>query len=90
MTPNARFNEFITDITPSATTNSRSISAHTSIRESLESDLQYKSNLIRTFLGGPYKRKAAIRPATIGGSTEHPDADIYVVVKGTEWSNSPY
>ncbi|WP_022951184.1 SMODS domain-containing nucleotidyltransferase [Leucothrix mucor] len=89
MTPNTRFNELITDITPSATTNSRSISAHTSIRNSLESDSKYKDNVIRTFLGGSYKRKTAIRPVSKNGKTDRPDVDIYVVVKGSDWSESP-
>lgn len=83
MTPNARFNEFITDITPSATTNSRSSSAHNSVRDALNSDDTYKGDVIRTFLGGSYKRKTAVRPVTKNGDKERPDVDIYVVVKGS-------
>lgn len=89
MTPNARFNEFITDITPSATTNARSQSAHTSVRDALTTDETYKDEVIRTFLGGSYKRKTAIRPVTKDGDTERPDVDIYAVVEGSTWSKTP-
>lgn len=89
MTPNARFNEFIADITPSSTTNARSSSAHNAVREELTSDDIYKVDVIRTFLGGSYKRKTAIRPVTKNGDTERPDVDIYVVVKGTTWTTTP-
>jgi len=89
MTPNARFNEFITDITPSVTTNARSQSAHTSVRDALTTDETYKDKVIRTFLGGSYKRKTAIRPVTKNGDTERPDVDIYVVVEGSTWSKTP-
>ncbi|MEW8288096.1 MAG: hypothetical protein AB2697_19110 [Candidatus Thiodiazotropha endolucinida] len=89
MTPNARFNEFIKDITPSPTTDSRSSSAHISIRDTLCADETYKDEIIRTFLGGSYRRKTAIRPVTVNGDTERPDVDIYVVVKGSEWSSEP-
>ena len=83
MTPNARFTEFITDITPSATTNARSASAHNSVRDALTADDTYKEDVIRTFLGGSYKRKTAVRPVTKNGDKERPDVDIYVVVKGS-------
>ncbi|AWZ01969.1 hypothetical protein RHODOSMS8_02445 [Rhodobiaceae bacterium] len=89
MTPNARFTEFITDITPSTTTNNRSAAAHTSVRNALTNDADYKNEVIRTFLGGSYKRKTAIRPVMKDGETERPDVDIYVVVNGSEWSKSP-
>lgn len=89
MTPNARFNELITDITPSETTNSRSASAHISIRDALSSDNEYKESIIRTFLGGSYKRKTAIRPVTKNGDTQRPDVDIYVVVQGSTWTKTP-
>lgn len=91
MTPSARFTEFIKDITPSATTNSRSASAHTSVRDVLTCDDEYKGEIIRTFVGGSYKRKTAIRPVTKNGDTERPDVDIYVVVRGsTSWLSSEY
>ncbi|MFC3193220.1 nucleotidyltransferase [Marinicella sediminis] len=83
MTPNARFLEFIKDITPSATTNSRSVSAHTSVRDAITSDDDFKNEVKRTFLGGSYKRKTAIRPVKKGDDTERPDIDIYVVVNGS-------
>lgn len=89
MTPNARFNELITDITPSPTTDSRSASAHIAIRDALQADDQYKGLVIRTFLGGSYKRKTAIRPVTKNGDTQRPDVDIYVVVQGSIWTKSP-
>ncbi len=89
MTPNARFNDFIRDITPSPTTNARSSSAHNAVRDALTSDSYYKHEVIRTFLGGSYKRKTAIRPVTKGGDTERPDVDIYVVVQGSTWTKSP-
>ena len=88
MTPNARFHELIKDITPSATTNSRSSSAHTKLREALLKDKDYKDDIINTFLGGSYKRSTAIRPVTKDGDTERPDVDMYVVVKGSTWSTS--
>ena len=89
MTPNARFTDFIKDITPSPTTNARSASAHNAVRDALTSDSKYKNEVIRTFLAGSYKRKTAIRPVTKGGDTERPDVDIYVVAKGSTWSKSP-
>lgn len=89
MIPNARFDDFIEDITPSPTTNSQSASAHIAVRDALSADETYKTNIIRTFLGGSYKRKTAIRPVKNGSKTERPDVDIYIVVKGTTWSTSP-
>lgn len=89
MTPNARFIEFIKDITPSATTNARSKSAHTAIRNALISDEDYGESVLRTFLGGSYRRKTAIRPVAKGGDTDRPDVDIYVVVEGTTSTCSP-
>ena len=89
MTPNARFTDFITDITPSATTNTRSSAAHSAVRDALTRDLAYKDEVIRTFLGGSYRRKTAIRPVTKDGDTERPDVDIYAVVEGSTWFKSP-
>ncbi len=89
MTPNSRFTEFISDITPSETTDSRSSSAHNSLRDTLVSDSEYGPEIIRTFLGGSYKRKTAIRPVTSNGDTERPDVDIYVVVRDTTWTATP-
>ena len=57
--------------------------------DALTYDSYYKHEVIRTFLGGSYKRKTAIRPVTKGGDTERPDVDIYVVVQGSTWTKSP-
>ena len=89
MTPNTRFTDFIKDITPSPTTNTRSASAHNAVRNALISDEKYKHEVLRTFLGGSYRRKTAIRPVTKGGDTERPDVDIYVVVTGSIWTKTP-
>ncbi len=89
MTPNARFTEFIKDITPSETTISNCSSAHTSVRKALLKDNEIKNKVERVFLGGSYKRSTAIRPATKNGSTECPDVDLYVVVKGTPLFSDP-
>lgn len=89
MTPNARFTDFIADITPSETTNSQSSSSHMAIRDALEADEIYNTSVIRTFLGGSYKRKTAIRPVKNGSKTERPDVDIYIVVDGSTWSTTP-
>ena len=89
MTPNVRFTDFIKDITPSPTTNARSASAHNAVRDALTSDDGYKQEVLRTFLGGSYKRMTAIRPVTKGDDTERPDVDIYVVVAGSTWTKTP-
>ena len=90
MTPNVRFTDFIKDITPSTTTNTRSATAHHAVREALTSDDEYRDEVLRTFLGGSYKRKTAIRPVTKGSDTERPDVDIYVVVTGSYWTRTPH
>ena len=89
MTPDVRFTDFIKDITPSQTTDTRSASAHNAVRDALTSDDEYKHEVLRTFLGGSYRRKTAIRPVTKGGDTERPDVDIYVVVAGSTWTRTP-
>lgn len=89
MTPNARFTEFIKDITPSETTVSNCSSAHNSVRKALLNDKEFKDKVERVFLGGSYKRSTAIRPATKNGSTERPDVDLYVVVEGNPWFSDP-
>ncbi len=89
MTPNARFNEFIRDITPSSTTASNCKSAHASVREALLNDKEFKERAKRIFLGGSYKRSTAIRPRKKNGSTERPDVDLYVVVDGGPWWSDP-
>ncbi|WP_282611012.1 nucleotidyltransferase [Pelagibius sp. Alg239-R121] len=89
MTPNARFTEFIKDITPSETTVSNCKSAHTSVRRALLNDDEFKDKVKRVFLGGSYKRYTSIRPKTKDGSTERPDVDLYVVVDGHPWFADP-
>lgn len=89
MTPNARFTEFVKDITPSETTVSNCKSAHTSVRKALLKDDEFKGRVKRVFLGGSYKRYTAIRPRTKNGSTERPDVDLYAVVDGTPWDSDP-
>ncbi|MEM1154828.1 MAG: hypothetical protein AAGI44_11865 [Pseudomonadota bacterium] len=89
MTPNARFTEFIKDITPSETTVANCKSAHTSVRTALLGDEEFKKRVKRIFLGGSYKRSTAIRPKKKGDSTERPDVDLYVVVDGNPWSVEP-
>lgn len=89
MTPNARFTEFIKDITPSETTVSNCQSAHANVRKALLGDEKLKSQVKRVFLGGSYKRSTAIRPKTKNGSTERPDVDLYAVVDGSPWDSEP-
>ena len=89
MTPNARFTEFIKDITPSETTVSNCQSAHTNVRKALLNDEEFKDQVKRVFLGGSYKRSTAIRPKTKNGSTERPDVDLYVMVDGSPWDSDP-
>jgi predicted nucleotidyltransferase len=85
MTPNARFTEFIKDITPSETTVANCQSAHSSVRKALLNDDEFKSKVKRVFLGGSYRRSTSIRPRKKGESTERPDVDLYVVVEGNPW-----
>ena len=89
MTPNARFTEFISDITPSQTTVTNCQSAHQGVRKALLNDGQFKNKVKRVFLGGSYRRSTAIRPRTKQGSTERPDVDLYVVVDGSPWDSDP-
>ena len=89
MTPNARFAEFIADITPSRTTVRNCQGAHQSVRKALLEDEEFKDQVERVFLGGSYRRSTAIRPRTKQGSTERPDVDLYVVVDGSPWNSDP-
>ena len=82
MTPNSRFNDFIADITPSATTISNCKSAHEKVRKAILADDDFGSLAKRIFLGGSYRRSTAIRPRVKEGSSERPDVDLYVVVDG--------
>lgn len=89
MTPNARFTEFIKDITPSETTVANCKSAHTSVRKALLNDDEFKERVTHVFLGGSYRRSTAIRPRKKGEATERPDVDLYVVVDGNPWFADP-
>lgn len=89
MTPNARFSEFIKDITPSETTVANCKSSHTSVRMALLNDDEFRERVKRVFLGGSYKRSTAIRPRKKGETTERPDVDVYVVVDGNPWFADP-
>ncbi|WP_151194774.1 nucleotidyltransferase [Methylophaga frappieri] len=89
MTPNARFSEFIKDITPSNTTVSNCQSAHKDVRTALLNDDELKNKIKRIILGGSYKRSTAIRPRVKNGSTERPDVDLYVVVDGSPLFSDP-
>ena len=89
MTPYARFHEFVSIITPSKTTDERSVRAHTIVRETLKKDKIFGPTINSTFLGGSYRRKTAIRPVSKEGNTERPDVDIYVVVKDSQETITP-
>lgn len=77
--PQARFNEFLRDIEPSTTTTSNASSSHTTLRDFLKNDDNFKIRYIKTFLSGSYIRDTAIRPRTKNGQTNRPDIDIIVV-----------
>ncbi len=78
MVPNARFNELLTDIEPSATTKSNASSAHTRLREHLRSHEDFKTRWVSEFLAGSYSRDTAIRPRMTEDGQERPDVDIIV------------
>lgn len=80
MTKNTRFIDLLSDIEPSPTTKSNSISAHTDVRRALYADDAFASKIVRIILGGSYKRDTAVRPRTKNGSTDRPDVDLYVIV----------
>lgn len=80
MTPNTCFSDLLSDIEPSPTTNSNSISVHTDVRRALFANHAIASRIERIILGGSYKRDTAIRPRTKNGSTDRPDVDLYVIV----------
>ena len=81
--PQSRFTEFLSDIEPSPTTKSNASSAHTSLRDFLKNDEDFKKYHEETFLSGSYKRDTAIRPRTKNGQTNRPDVDIIVVTTHT-------
>lgn len=78
MVPNARFNELLMDIEPSATTKSNASSAHTGLRAHLRSHEDFKARWTSDFLAGSYSRDTAIRPRTTEDGQERPDVDIIV------------
>lgn len=89
MTPNSRFSEFLSDIEPSATTKTNSVSAHSSVKDALWADDEFGGRADRVILGGSYKRDTAIRPLQKNGSIERPDVDLYVVVDVPLYETTP-
>lgn len=76
--PQARFDEFLSDIEPSDTTKKDASSAHTTLRDFLKDDADFKVYHVDTFLSGSYRRDTAIRPQKREDETERPDIDIIV------------
>ena len=89
MIPNSRFSEFLSDIEPSATTKTNSVSAHSSVRDALLADDEFGPRADRIILGGSYKRNTAIRPRQKNGSLDRPDVDLYVVVDVPIYETTP-
>ena len=89
MIPNSRFSEFLSDIEPSATTKTNSVSAHSSVRDALLADDEFGPRADRIILGGSYKRNTAIRPRQKDGSLDRPDVDLYVVVDVPLYETTP-
>ena len=89
MTPNARFTEFIKDITPSETTVSNCKSAHTAVRGAVLNGNKFKVKVNQVFLGSSYRRSTAIRPATKNGTTGRLYDDHFVVVEGAPLFSDP-
>ena len=81
--PQARFTEFLKDIEPSKTTKSDASSAHTTLRDFLKNDKDFKEYHEGTFLSGSYRRETAIRPQKKDDETERPDIDIIVETNHT-------
>lgn len=79
MTPQARFNEFLRDIEPSATTKSAAASGHAGVRDLLRTHPDFRDVHVNTFLSGSYARNTSIRPQVVAGVTQRPDVDIIVV-----------
>lgn len=82
--PQKRFNEFLQDIEPSATTKAHAKAAHEGLRAHLQADDEFKGVHVQDFLSGSYKRDTAIRPRKKGDSVDRPDVDIIVVTNHTE------
>ena len=77
--PNARFQDLLHDIEPSPTTTTRAKGAHTSIRDHLRAQVQFRARYVTSFLSGSYARDTSIRPQTLADGQERPDVDIIVV-----------
>lgn len=81
--PQTRFTEFLRDIEPSKSTKNDASSAHTTLRDFLKDDADFKVYHVDTFLSGSYRRNTAIRPQKREDETERPDVDIIVVTNHT-------
>ena len=88
MVPAARFIELLADIEPSQTTVSRASGGHTSLRDHLKTQAQFKDRYVSSFLSGSYARDTSIRPHTSEDGQERPDVDI-IVVTNHETSDHP-
>ena len=77
--PNSRFHELLQDLEPSPTTTNRAKGAHTSIRNHLRTQAQFRARYVTSFLSGSYARDTSIRPQTLADGQERPDVDIIVV-----------
>lgn len=88
MVPNARFTELLADIEPSATTESRSSSAHNAVRDHLWAHNEFVDRMEDDFLAGSYARDTAIRPRKTEDGYERPDVDIIIVTNYTS-SDAP-
>jgi hypothetical protein len=74
-----QFLHFLKDIEPSNTTKQDASKSHTSLRDFLKKNDEFKPYHVSDFLSGSYKRNTAIRPRTVNGKTARPDVDIIVV-----------
>jgi hypothetical protein len=83
MVPNARFHELLTDIEPSPTTTGNASSAHTGVRDHLETHDTFSDRWVTSFLSGSYARDTSIRPRASSDGQERPDVDIIVVTNFT-------
>jgi hypothetical protein len=80
-----QFIDFLSEIEPSPTTKSVCISAHSTLRGSLEKHDTYKEIHINTYLSGSYARNTALRPRQTNGTVRRPDVDIIVVTNHTHY-----
>ena len=69
MATQSQFQDFLKDVEPSSTTKVAAQAAHTSLRDHLRTDSDFKDIHNDTFLSGSYKRDTAIRPSTVDGHT---------------------